>query len=159
MKSTKRQVRAPKITETQVQKQVAAYLAKVGGLGGYAMAIHIRNEQSTAWGRITAIQMGIKLSIPDWAILNGLGSIGFIEQKRPGWKARTAKTGNYTEHEQAQLALHKQLRLGGYWVEICETLEEWLEACRKHNVPLRSESITAERIRRGIENVMAEGGE
>ena len=159
MKSATRRVRAPTITETQEHLTVAGYLEKVGGLGGYAMAIHIRNEQATAWARMLAVKMGIKLKIPDWEILNGLGGAGFIEMKKRGWKARTAKSGNYTEHEQAQLALHKQLRLGGYWVEICETLDEWLEACRKHNVPLRSESITAERIRRGIATVRAEGGE
>ena len=159
MNSPKRRVRAPKITETQEHRTVAAYLEKIGGLGGYAMAYHIRNEQATAWARAEAVRMGIKVKIPDWGLLDGLGNAGFIEMKKRGWKARTAKTGNYTEHEQAQLALHKQLRLGGYWVEICETLEEWLQACRDHNVPLRSESITAERIRRGIETVRAEGKE
>lgn len=158
MKSATRPIRAPKITETEEHRTIASYLKKVGGLGGYAMAIHIRNEQTTAWARMEAVRMGIKVKIPDWGILNGLGSAGFIEMKKRGWKARTAKTGNYNEHEQAQLALHKQLRLGGYWVEICETLEEWLEACRKHGVPLRSESVTDERIRRGFQSAMAEGG-
>jgi hypothetical protein len=42
------------------------------------------------------------------------------------------------------------LKRAGAWVEVCESLDEMLDALVRHGVPLRTESLTTERIRRGF---------
>jgi hypothetical protein len=144
----RRPARAPKISETQEHLAIASYFKKIG-LGGHALAWHHRNERAGHMARIVAFKMGVKAKLPDWEFLDA-GHSGFIELKPRGWKARTARTGNYTVHEQAQLKMHRLLRLAGAWVEICETLDEVLDVLHRHGVPLRSESLTTERIKRGF---------
>lgn len=139
--------RAAKITETQEHLAIAAYFKKVG-LGGNAVAFHIRNERHGDRQRMLAARMGVVKGLPDWMVIDDRP--GFLEIKPRGWKARTTRTGNYTEHEQAQLEMHKRLRQAGAWVEICETLEEVLAALAAHGVPLRQESLSTERIKRGF---------
>ena len=143
--------RAP--TETQEHKTVAAYFRKIG-LGGNAVARHIRNERAGDWARIEAARMGVAAGVPDWLIVDG-HQAGFIEMKPRGWRERTQRTGTYTRHELRQLEEHRTLKLAGAWVEICETLEEVLDALRRHGVPLRAESLTTERIKRGFAGVAA----
>lgn len=151
-----RKLRAPKITETQEHLVIATYFKKIG-LGGNAIALHHRNERAGHMQRIIAARMGVLAKLPDWQIIDG--KPGFIELKERGWKARTARTGNYTAHEEAQLKMHNRLRLAGAWVEICETLEEVLAVLFRHGVPLRSESLTTERIKAGFATAMAEAAE
>jgi hypothetical protein len=144
--------KAPRISETQEHLTIATYFKKIG-LGGVAVACHIRNERIGHAQRIMASRMGILKGMPDWLIVDS-GQAGFLELKPRGWKAKRAKTAAYTQHELIQLETHKRLKRAGAWVEICETLEEVLDALRYHGVPLRTESITAERIRAGF---LAEG--
>ena len=140
--------KAPRISETQEHLVIATYFKKIG-LGGVAVACHIRNERTGHAQRIMASRMGILKGMPDWLIVDA-GQTGFLELKPRGWKAKRAKTAAYTPHELIQLETHKRLKLAGAWVEICETLEEVLDALRYHGVPLRVESITTERIRAGF---------
>jgi hypothetical protein len=149
--------RAPKVTETQEHLAIASYFRKTG-LGGLALAIHVRNERGSDWERLQAARMGIMRGLPDWLILDA-GRAGWIELKPRGFKERVARTGTYTPHERRQLETHAKLKLAGCWVDICETLGEVQETLRAHGVPLRTESITTERIRRGFLSGMAEAGE
>ena len=158
MIARKRVPKPPKISETAEHATIAAYFRKIG-LGGNALAYHHRNERTGRMQRIIAARMGVLAKLPDWEILNDNGYAGFIELKQRGWKVRTNRTGNYNEHEQAQLAMHDRLRKAGYWVEICETLDEVLDVLRRHQVPLRTESLTTERIKAGFRAAMAEAAE
>jgi hypothetical protein len=141
----------PHISETQEHLVIATYFKKVG-LGGVAIACHIRNERTGHAQRIMAARMGIMKGMPDWLIIDA-GRAGFLELKPRGWKAKRAKTANYTPHELIQLETHRRLKVAGAWVEICETLDEVLDVLRHHGVPLRQESITTERIRAGFMSV------
>jgi len=141
----------PKVSETQEHLAIATYFKKVG-LGGVAIACHIRNERTGHAQRIMASRMGILKGMPDWLIIDA-GQAGFLELKPRGWKAKRAKTAAYTPHELIQLETHRRLKIAGAWVEICETLEEVLDVLKYHGVPLRSESITTERIRSGFLSV------
>lgn len=145
--------RAPNITETQVHKQVADYFRKVG-LGGCAVAFHIRNERPGDWQRINAKRMGAWSGLPDWGIVEG-GRAGFIELKPAGWKTKKYSTGNYTAHEMRQIETHNLLKRAGAWVEICETLEEVVAALRYHGVPLRETDIVTEGLRAHLPAAMA----
>jgi hypothetical protein len=138
----------PKISETAEHLTIASYLQKTG-LGGTAVMFHLRNERVGHNQRAIAAKMGVLSSIPDWQVIDG-GRAGFIELKPRGWKKRTEKTGTFTPHELKQLAMHKRLRLAGAWVEIAESLDEVLDVLVRYGVPLRSDSLTAERIRRGF---------
>ena len=148
-------MKAPKITETAEHRTIAGYLRKVG-LGGTAVMFHLRNERVGARQRATAAQMGVLSKLPDWCVVDG-GRVGFIELKTRGWRKRTEKTGTYTPHELAQAAMHQRLRRAGAWMEPCETLEEVLDALVRHGVPLRTESLTIERLRAGFRSGMAAG--
>jgi hypothetical protein len=139
---------APKVSETAEHLVIAHYLTKMG-LGGTAIMFHLRNERHGHNQRAVAAKMGVLPSLPDWCVVDG-GQVGFIELKTRGWRRRTAKTGTYTPHERRHLEMHKKLRVAGAWVEVCETLDEVLDALVRHGVPLRSDSLTAERIRRGF---------
>ena len=145
---------APKITETAEHLTIASYLQKTG-LGGTAVMFHLRGERQGYNQRAVAARMGVLSSLPDWCVVDG-GQAGFIELKPRGWKKRTAKTGTYTPHERKQLAMHKKLCIAGAWVEICETLDEVLDVLVRYGVPLRSDSLTAERIRRGFSEAAAQ---
>jgi hypothetical protein len=146
--------RAPKITETAEHRTIAAYFRKIG-LGAGALAIHIRNERGSAWERMIASQMGILAGIPDWLILHD-GDAGFIELKPRGFKDKLLRGVGVTDHILRQIDTHARIRETGCWVEICETLEEMLEALRQHGVPLRTESISTERLRNGFLNAQNE---
>jgi hypothetical protein len=139
---------APKITETAEHLTIAHYL-QTRGLGGTAVMFHLRGERVGHNQRAVAAKMGVLSSLPDWCVVDG-GRVGFIELKGRGWKKRTDKTGTFTPHERRQLEMHKKLRVAGAWVEVCETLDEVLDVLVRHGVPLRSDSITAERIKRGF---------
>jgi hypothetical protein len=146
--------RAPKITETAEHRTIAVYLRKVG-LGPGALAIHIRNERGSAWERMIASQMGVMSGIPDWLILHG-GDAGFIELKPRGFKDKLSRGVGITAHVLKQLAAHDKLRDAGCWVEICETLEEVVDVLMRRGVPVRTASISAERIINGIRNALNE---
>lgn len=92
--------------------------------------------------------MGVVAGLPDWLIIDG-GRPLFFEVKPRGWKARKAKTGNYTAHEQRQLETHKRLRMAGAVVEIIETLDELRERLYHHCVPTRDVSFRAA-VERGV---------
>lgn len=141
-----RKPHAPKITETQEHRVIAAYFRKVG-LGGNARAIHIRNGWATKYSKIEALKMGALLGCPDWLFIDG-GRAGFIELKPRGWKAHKARGGKYEPHEERQLDVHQLLRAAGCWVEICETLDEVLSTLRLHSVPVRDASPVTEALRR-----------
>lgn len=143
-----RKLAAPKITETAEHLTIAHYL-QTRGLGGSAVMFHIRGERHGHSQRAIAGRMGVLSKLPDWCVIDN-HRVGFIELKARGWRKRTEKTGTYTPHERKQLAMHKRLLLAGAWVEICETLDEVLDVLVRHGVPLRSDSLTAERIRRGF---------
>ena len=149
----KRVAKLPKITETAEHLVIASYLRKVG-LGGTAVMFHLRNERMGARQRATAARMGVLKSLPDWCVIDG-GRVGFIELKTRGWKRRTEKTGTFSAHELAQAAMHKRLRVAGAWMETCETLDEVLDALVRHGVPLRTESLTVERLKAGFRSGMA----
>lgn len=140
--------RAPRISETQEHRVIAAYFRKIG-LGGTAVALHLRNERHGDWQRIEAARMGVRAGVPDWVVLNA-GRAIFIEIKPRGWRARREKTGAYTAHERRQLAVHDALRRARCPVEICETLDEVLDTLRRYGVTLRTESPVTEAIRRGF---------
>jgi len=150
----KRKPRMPKVSETQEHLLIASYFRKIG-LGGCAMAFHLRGERHGHMQRITAKKMGVIAGLPDWMVVDS-GRAGFIELKPRGFKARTAKTGTYTVHERRQLDVHAALKRAGAWVEICESLEEVIDVLRRHGVPLRSESLTSERIKRGFAAAMGD---
>ena len=156
MRST-RKAKIPTITETQEHKTIVSYIRKMGFVDPLTEWAHIRNEQATDWARLQAKKMGIKTKIPDFHFLR-LSNRGWIEMKRRGWKARTGRTNNYTEHELGQLAMHDRLRANGDWVEICETLEEVIQTLTEHGMPLREETFANERIRRGLQNALSEEG-
>lgn len=139
-KHVSRETSAPvRLTETQVHLQVASYFRKVG-LGGCAIAFHIRNETVGPWQKINAHKMGILPGVPDWCIIDG-GCTGFIELKPLGFKDSKRRSNKYTAHEARQLEAQALLRRAGCWVEICETLSEVLETLRYHGVPLREANM------------------
>jgi hypothetical protein len=138
----------PKISETAEHLVIAHYL-QTRGLGGTAVMFHIRGERQGYNQRAVAAKMGVMSSLPDWQVIDN-HRVGFIELKPRGWKKRTAKTGTFTAHELKQLSMQDRLRRAGAWVEICETLDEVLDVLVRHGVPLRNDSLTAERIRRGL---------
>src|SRR6478609_11462137 len=100
--------KSPKVSETQEHLTIATYFRKVG-LGGVAVACHLRNERHGRAQRMLAARMGVKKGMPDWLIVDS-GCAGFIELKPRGWKATRAKTGRYTPHELIQLDTHRQLK-------------------------------------------------
>lgn len=146
--------RAPKVSETAEHLTIAGYFRKIG-LGGHAVVFHLRGERAGLRQGMLAKRMGVVAGLPDWMVLDG-GKAGFIELKPRGFKTRTARTGTYTPHERRQLDVHAALRRAGAWVEICESLEEVLDTLRHYGVPLRSESLTTERIKAGFRAAMAE---
>lgn len=148
----RRRAAVPKITETDEHRTIAAYFRKVG-LGGTARAIHIRNERST--GKIAAWQMGMVSGLPDWLFVD-CGRAGWIELKRRGWKAHKERGGKYTPHEERQREVHRALKTAGCWVEICESLDEVLDALAYHGVPLRSEPAIISAMRGAV--AAGEGG-
>lgn len=146
--SRKSRAARTKITETEEHRTIAAYFKKVG-LGPGAKAIHIRNERGSASERITASQMGVLAGVPDWLIIYD-GKAGFIELKPRGFKEKMERGVGITTHVLRQLSVHADIRNCNCWVSICESLDEVLDELYKHDVPLRSESVTDERIRRGM---------
>jgi hypothetical protein len=128
---------APVPTETQVHLQVASYFKKVG-LGGCALAFHIRNERPGRWEKIQAHRMGILPGVCDWVILDG-GQAGFTELKPAGWKDSKRRSSKYTAHELRQGEAQELLRRAGCWVDICETLPEVIASLRYHGVPLKAD--------------------
>lgn len=137
---------APKISETAEHLTIASWVRKIG-LDGGAVMFHLRGERMGASQRGMAARMGTLSKLPDWQVIHA-GQTGFIELKPRGWRKRTAKTGTYTPHERAQLAMHKRLMLAGAWVEICESLDEVQDALVRYGVPLRFESQANKRLKR-----------
>lgn len=147
----------PVPSETAEHKIIAAYFRKVG-LGGCAVAFHVRNERPGAWQRLNAYKMGVYAGLPDWEIVDE-GRALFLELKPRGWKSRKAKSGKYTQHEQRQLETHNALKLAGASVEIVETLDEVLETLARLGVPLRTESRATEAIRKGLSKFESASGQ
>src|SRR3954452_18144496 len=128
---------APAPTETQVHLQVADYFRTVG-LGGCAIAFHIRNERTGPWQKINAHRMGILPGVCDWIVLD-VGQAGFIELKPLGFKDSKRRNNKYTPHELRQGEAQALLRRAGCWVEVCESLDEVLATLRYHGVPLKED--------------------
>lgn len=147
-------MKAPKITETQEHLVVVAHINKFEFVDDVIWT-HIRGERSSAADGKRAKKMGVKPSLPDFMFI-GMDGRGWIEMKERGWRARRDKTGAYTVHEIKQLKMHTRLRARGDWVEVCETLEEVIETLCRRGIPLRSESPSSERIRRGVANALRE---
>jgi hypothetical protein len=148
--------KAPAPTETQIHRQIADYEHKFG-FGKGVVPIHVRNEQASAAARIKGANMGVLGGMTDWHVL-AYGTPIYLEIKPLGWKARKARTGNYTEHERRQLAVHERLRLAGGYVEIVETLDEFLAVLSRHHVPIKKvsdESPSTQAIRRGALKALA----
>jgi hypothetical protein len=139
---------APKVSETAEHRVIVAYLRRIG-LGGTAFWFHTRNERPGHYQRIEAARMGVQSGLPDFGFVDA-GESGWIEIKPRGWRDRTSRTGTYTPHERRQLEVHATLKRAGAWVEVCESLDEMLDALVRHGVPLRTESLTTERIKRGF---------
>jgi len=140
--------KAPVVSETAEHLTIAAYFRKIG-LGGNAIAIHLRGERHGDMQRIMAARMGVVAGLPDWMFID-CSKVGFIELKPRGWTERTQRTGTYTIHEQRQRDMHARLRRAGAWVVVAETLDVVLITLRYYGVPLRSESLSTELIRKGI---------
>lgn len=153
MMTAARRKRAPKITETQEHCVIAAYFRKIG-LGGNAVAFHIRGERMGDGQRLQAWKMGAAAGLPDWMVIDG-GRAIFAELKPRGWRDQRARTGSYTAHEQRQLEVHDMLRLAGASVVIVETLDELLHALRERGVPIRSEDRVTEALRKHLPAAMA----
>jgi hypothetical protein len=141
------------ITETEEHLRIVVHLDKYGFVDD-VFYTHIRGERASAVDGIRAKKMGVKRSLPDFMFIPPSDAYGWIEMKERGWRNKRAKSGAYNEHEREQLAMHERLRARGDWVEICETLEEVLDALRRHGMPVRDETLTNERIRRGFSNAM-----
>jgi hypothetical protein len=154
MKPASRKPAAPKVSETAEHRAIVAYLKRIG-LGGNAYWFHTRNERPGDYQRINAARMGVRGGLPDLGFVDS-GQSGWVEIKPRGWLTRTARTGTYTPHERRQLDVHAALKRAGAWVEVCETLEQMLDALKWHGVPLRTESLTTERIKAGFRAAMAE---
>src|SRR5215475_11875157 len=84
-----RRFRMP-VTETEEHRAVADFLAV--GLGGNAIALHVRNERAGKGERIRAARMGMIAGAPDWRILD-CGRAHFVELKPHGWRGRKAAGG------------------------------------------------------------------
>lgn len=150
--------RVPKITETQEQLTIVAHIDRLGFVDDVIWT-HIRAERGSARDGLRAKKMGVKPLLPDLMFIPPKPlARGWIEMKGRGWRERRAKSGKYTEHEQKQLAMHKRLRDRGDWVVICETLDEVKAVFNLAGMPLRSESRSTERIRRGFATAMNEVG-
>lgn len=148
--------RAPKISETQEQLVIVAYINQHEFVDDVIWT-HIRAERSNAVDGRRAKKMGVKPSLPDLMFIPPKPlTRGWIEMKERGWRARREKSGKYTEHEQKQLAMHARLRDRGDWVVICETLDEVKAVFNLAGMPLRPESRTTERIRRGFATAINE---
>jgi hypothetical protein len=143
-----RAIRVSKITETQEQKVVVAYLRKFGFSDQRVLWTHIRAERAGLWQALEAKRMGVQTKFPDLMFIHGTNR-GWIEMKERGWKAQKSRTHNYNEHELAQLKRHDELRANGDWVEICETLDEVVQTLNQHGMWVRMTPISTERIRAG----------
>jgi hypothetical protein len=131
----KRVARKPKVSETDEHKAVADFFSV--GLGGSAVAMHLRNERHGAGQRIEAARMGVLAGCPDWLIVDA-GRALFIELKPRGWwEKHLAGLASLNEHEMRQAAVHTRLRLARADVAICETLDEVIAQLRAWGVPVR----------------------
>jgi hypothetical protein len=141
------------LTETQVHLQVVDYLRKAG-FDADVIWTHIRGERAGAFQRILAAKMGVTPKVPDFIFIYNRIFL-FIELKKAGFHRK--KTFN--EHELAQMMMHNRLRSNGAFVEICETLDAVKDVLWGYGFPLRNESITSERIRRGVLTALSEDAE
>lgn len=148
MKTTAGRPRTPKVSETDEHRTIASWLRKVG-LGGCAIAFHVRNERPGDWQRLNAHKMGILEGCPDWIVVDG-GGVGFLELKPRGFRAKKLITGKINAHEQRQIETHNRLKKAGAWVEIVETLEEFIAALLAHSVPVRSSDIVTEGLQKHL---------
>ena len=149
-----RAAKPPPISETSEHLRIAHHLRR-HGIANDAVVFHLRGERIGHKQRATAARMGVLSKLPDWQVLAD-GRAGFIELKPRGWRARREKYGTYTTHEYQQLAMHERLRNAGAWVEICETLDEFLDVLAGHGVEVHAETIADTLIRRGAERAAAE---
>jgi hypothetical protein len=142
----------PKITETQEQIAIVEYLD--WALPEDVVWTHVRGERAGAYQRILAKKMGVKPKFPDFLFIYKTIHL-WIEMKERGFSRKK----KFNEHELAQMTMHNRLRLAGDFVEICETREDVAKYLRYYGLPVRSESLTSERIRRGFLAAMNEGAE
>ncbi len=134
------------LSEQQLQQQVFNYLQ--WALDDDAFAFHVPNGGSRHFlEAINLKKMGSTAGIPDLPVLHR-GRALFIELK--------TKKGVLSASQKEMIP---RIERAGCPVGVCRSLEAVVAFLRQHEVPLRSESITTERIRRGIENAMGEGGE
>lgn len=150
MKPQSRRPRTPKITETQEQKVVVAYIRKMGFEDPLTQWFHYRAERAGLWQALEAKRMGVNTKFPDFHFFRS-SNRGWIEMKERGFKDKLARGVGIDEHVSKQLAKHEELRANGDWVEICETLEEVKDTLQRRGMPLRFESLTSARLRAGFE--------
>lgn len=144
-----------KISETEEQKFVVAYIRKFGFEDPLTQWFHYRAERAGLWQALEAKRMGVNTKFPDLHVFR-MTNRGWIEMKERGFKDKLARGVGINEHVTAQLAKHEELRANGDWVEICETLEEVQDTLRRHGMPLRFESMTSKRLRAGFEKAFLE---
>ena len=147
--------RSKNITETQEQLTVVAYFrwADLGENDGVIWT-HIRGERASAVDGLRAKKMGVNPGLPDFMFIYN-GRHGWIEMKPRGYHRKK----KFNPQEIRQIDMRAQLRKNGDWVAVCETLEEVQETLTHFGIPLRFESITTERIRKGMTAAIAEIGE
>lgn len=140
-----RKPRAVKITEAQIQVQVIDYLNSC--LRDNAIAFAIPNgglRSATEAKRLKA--QGVTAGVPDLEIIHR-GRALFIEMK-------SAK-GTLSASQKFMIPL---IKLAGSPVAICRSTEDVIDFLIENDVPISTESITTERIRRGFVNAQAEAG-
>lgn len=133
-----RKPRAPAITEDQLQAQIVDYLS--WALGDNAMFFAVPNGGSRHWLEAKNLKRrGATAGIPDLEILHR-GRALFVELK--------TKSGAL---EDSQKFTIPRIERAGCPVAVCRSLDAVQAFLRNQGVPLRTESITTERIRRGFE--------
>lgn len=143
MRPQSRRPRMPGLTEDQLQTQIVGYLT--WALTDDAMFFAIPNGGSRH--RLEAINLkrtGTTAGIPDLEVLHR-GRALFLELK--------AARGSLSDSQKFTIPRIEQ---AGCPVAVCRSLADVQTFLAEQGVPLRTESITTERIRRGLSAAMAE---
>ena len=134
---------AEPLTERDLQIQVMDYLK--WALADGAVAFHVPMGGSR--NRLEAInlkRMGTTAGVPDIEVLYR-GRAYFVELK-------LGKKGALSDSQKHMIS---RIEGAGCRVAVCRSLEEVKVFLRECGVPMRTESLTTERIRRGFTNAEA----
>lgn len=138
-------MKAPAISEARLHEQVFAYLSWALAFGALAFHVPMGGSRDAREAR-NLKKLGSRAGIPDLVIISK-GRAYFIELK--------AETGRLSASQKSMFPL---IEFAGCPVGVCRSLEEVIAFLNTHMVPLRAESISTERIRRGVLGAMAEAG-